>query len=156
MAWVPGSRSKFGNWTSVPSLYSWNIAECDAKPQSINQSINPDIGESWPFFVKLSDQTGEANPSNSLPKPADAHIYRRLFRKYTLYPKHRVYFGDFNRSLNETRKTDFDTLKHVSVRNRCVIEVVGGVWVLSFGFRIFCWNRGFCHRTGSDLLLFLS
>ena len=32
--WVPGSRSKFGNWTSVPSLYSWNIAECDVKPQS--------------------------------------------------------------------------------------------------------------------------
>ena len=26
---------------------------------------------------------------------------------------------------------------------------------LSFGFRIFCWYRGFCHRTGSDLLLFL-
>ena len=32
--WVPGSRSKFGNWTSVPSLYSWNIAEFDVKPQS--------------------------------------------------------------------------------------------------------------------------
>ena len=43
-----------------------------------------------------------------------------------------------------------------SVRNRCVIEVFGGVCVLSFGFRIFCWYRGFCHRTGSDLLLFLS
>ena len=27
--------------------------------------------------------------------------------------------------------------------------------MLSFGFRIFCWYRGFCHRTGSDLL-FLS
>ena len=27
--------------------------------------------------------------------------------------------------------------------------------MLSFGFRIFCWYRGFCHRTGSDLLLFL-
>ena len=22
--------------------------------------------------------------------------------------------------------------------------------------RIFCWYRGFCHRTGSDLLVFLS
>ena len=31
--WVPGSRSKFGNWTTLPSLYSWNIAECDVKPQ---------------------------------------------------------------------------------------------------------------------------
>ena len=39
MAWVPGSRSKFGNWTSVPSLYSWNIAECDVKPQSTNQQL---------------------------------------------------------------------------------------------------------------------
>ena len=28
--------------------------------------------------------------------------------------------------------------------------------MLSFGFRIFCWYRGFCHRTGSDLLLFLN
>ena len=27
--------------------------------------------------------------------------------------------------------------------------------MLSFGFRIFCWYREFCHRTGSDLLLFL-
>ena len=35
------------------------------------------------------------------------------------------------------------------------IEVFGGVCVLSFGFRIFCWYRGFCHRTGSYLLLFL-
>ena len=41
-----------------------------------------------------------------------------------------------------------------SVRNRCVIEVFGCVCVLSFGFRIFCWYRGFSHRTGSDLLLF--
>ena len=30
-----------------------------------------------------------------------------------------------------------------------------GLCVLSIGFRIFCWYRGFCHRTGSDLLLFL-
>ena len=42
-----------------------------------------------------------------------------------------------------------------SVRKRCVIEVFGGVFVLSFGFRIFCWYRGFCHRSESDLLLFL-
>ena len=34
--WVPG-RSKFGNWTTVPSLYSRNIAECDFKPQPTNQ-----------------------------------------------------------------------------------------------------------------------
>ena len=37
---MPGSRSKFGNWTTVPSLYSWNIAECDVKPQATNQAYN--------------------------------------------------------------------------------------------------------------------
>ena len=41
--WVPGSRTKFGNWTSVPSLYSWNIAECDVKPQSTNQLTDTDF-----------------------------------------------------------------------------------------------------------------
>ena len=40
--WVPGSRSKFGNWTSVPSLYSWNIAECDVKPQSTTTTYKYD------------------------------------------------------------------------------------------------------------------
>ena len=28
----------------------------------------------------------------------------------------------------------------------------GGVFVLSIGFQIFCWYKGFCHRTESDLL----
>ena len=41
-----------------------------------------------------------------------------------------------------------------SVRNRCVIKVFSGVFVLSIGFRIFCWYRGFCHRAESDLRLF--
>ena len=27
--------------------------------------------------------------------------------------------------------------------------------MLSIGFQIFCWYRGFCHRSESDLLLFL-
>ena len=34
---VPGSRSKFGNWTTVPSFYSWNITEWDDKPQPTNK-----------------------------------------------------------------------------------------------------------------------
>ena len=42
------------------------------------------------------------------------------------------------------------------VRNCCVIEAFGGVFVLSFGFRIFCLYRGFCHRTESDILLILN
>ena len=35
--WVPSSRSKFGNWTTVLSLYSWNIAEFDVKTTTIHQ-----------------------------------------------------------------------------------------------------------------------
>ena len=42
-----------------------------------------------------------------------------------------------------------------SVRNRFVIEVLGGAFVLSICFRIFYWYRGFCHRFESDLLLSL-
>ena len=39
-----------------------------------------------------------------------------------------------------------------SVRNRCVIEVSGGVFcVVTLLFGFFCRCRGFCHRTESDL-----
>ena len=48
------------------------------------------------------------------------------------------------------------TDRHKSVRNCCVIEVFGGVCVLSSCFLFFCWCRGFCHRTKSDIFLFLS
>ena len=44
-----------------------------------------------------------------------------------------------------------------SVRNRCVIELfcdVVNVYVI-LPFWQFCWCRGFCHRTESDLFLFL-
>ena len=43
-----------------------------------------------------------------------------------------------------------------SVRNCCLIEVFCGVvCVVTLPFWHFCWCRGFCHRTGSDLLLFV-
>ena len=43
-----------------------------------------------------------------------------------------------------------------SVCNRCVIEVFGGVLcVVTLLFGYFCQCRGFCHRTESDLFLFL-
>ena len=42
-----------------------------------------------------------------------------------------------------------------SVLNRCVIEGVGGLCGCSMAFFIFCWYRGFCHRTESDFFLFL-
>ena len=42
-----------------------------------------------------------------------------------------------------------------SVRNRCVIELFCGVvCVVTLPFWHFCWCRGFCHRTESDLFLF--
>ena len=43
-----------------------------------------------------------------------------------------------------------------SVRNCCLIEVFYGVvCVVTLPFWHFCWCRGFCHRTGSYLLLFV-
>ena len=42
------------------------------------------------------------------------------------------------------------------VRNRCLIELFCGiVCVVTLPFWHFCWCRGFCHRTESDLLLFV-
>ena len=43
--------------------------------------------------------------------------------------------------------TSTPTERPESVLNRCLIEVFGGVFVLSIGFRIFCWYRSFCHRS---------
>ena len=41
-------------------------------------------------------------------------------------------------------------------RNRCLIELFCGVvCVVTLPFWHFCWCRGFCHRTESDLFLFL-
>ena len=43
-----------------------------------------------------------------------------------------------------------------SVRNSCLIELFCGVvYVVTLSLWHFCWYRGFCHRTGSDLLLFV-
>ena len=43
-----------------------------------------------------------------------------------------------------------------SVRNCCLIELFCGViCVATLPLGHFCWYTGFCHRTGSDLLLFV-
>ena len=48
------------------------------------------------------------------------------------------------------------TDRPMSIRNRCVIDVFGGVFVLSrCFFFIFCGCRGFCHTTEPDIFLFL-
>ena len=48
------------------------------------------------------------------------------------------------------------TQRPKSVRHCYVIEVFGGVYVLSIGFRIILLVLGFCHKTESDLLHFYS
>ena len=49
------------------------------------------------------------------------------------------------------------TFRPKSVRNRCVIEVFGGVfYVVTMLFGFFCGCMGVCHRTKSDLFLFVS
>ena len=43
-----------------------------------------------------------------------------------------------------------------SIRSCCLIELFYGVVsVVTLPFCYFCWCRGICHRTGSDLLLFV-
>ena len=61
----------------------------------------------------------------------------------------------FNHTSGVTAVTPTDRPK--SVRNRCAIEVFGDVFMLShfFLFFFFCGCRGICHRTESDLFLFL-
>ena len=49
-SWVPCSRSKFGNSTTVPSPYSWNIAACDVKPQP----IKPTKSWAWNFYISVT------------------------------------------------------------------------------------------------------
>ena len=59
----------------------------------------------------------------------------------------------YNHTSRVTVVTPSDRPK--SVRNRCVIEVFGGVFcVVTLLFGFFCECRGFCHRTESDLFLF--
>ena len=45
------------------------------------------------------------------------------------------------------------TDRPISVRNRCVIERFGGVFVLSRCFEFFCKGRGFCHTISNTLEL---
>ena len=51
---------------------------------------------------------------------------------------------------------DTPTDRPKSVRSRCVIGLFRGVvFVVTLPFWHFCWCRGFCHGTESDLFLFL-
>ena len=60
----------------------------------------------------------------------------------------------FNQTSWEAAVTPADRPK--SVRTSCVIEVFGGAFVLSHCFLNFSVGVGFfCHRTESDLLIFL-
>ena len=60
----------------------------------------------------------------------------------------------FNHTSEVTAVTPTDRPK--LVRNRCVIEVFGGVfYVVTMFFGFFCGCMGVCHRTESDLFLFV-
>ena len=48
--------------------------------------------------------------------------------------------------------TQTDRLK--SVHTRCVIEVFCAVFEVVNCFLMFCWYKGMCHRTESDIFLF--
>ena len=79
--WVPGNRSKFGNWTTVPSLYSWNIAECDVKPQPINQQ--PFFGAMLHFLFHKSSALWHVILLNKL-----FQVFERYLTKYVLSLTH--------------------------------------------------------------------
>ena len=59
--WVPGSRSKFGKWTTVPSLYSWNIAECDVKPQPTNKNNFPAFKNTRNMVISFISHVSKTN-----------------------------------------------------------------------------------------------
>ena len=62
--------------------------------------------------------------------------------------------------VNQVNHTSWVAVVTPTVRpkvNCCLIELFCGVvCVVTLPFLHFCWCRGFCHRTGSDLLLFVS
>ena len=63
-------------------------------------------------------------------------------------------------SVNQVNHTSWVTVvtstdRPKSFRNRYVIELFCGVGCVSLSFWHFCWCGGFCHRTESDLFLFL-
>ena len=61
--------------------------------------------------------------------------------------------------VNQVNHTSWDAIVTPTDRHksgRCVIEVFCGVvYIVTLPFWHFCWCRGFCHRTESDLFLFL-
>ena len=88
-------------------------------------------------------------------------VYLQIFR-YVPFWLHGC-FGEWEGGpVNQVNHTSWvaivtPTERPKSVRNRCLIELFSGVvFVVTLPFWRFCWCRGFCHRTGSDLRLFVS
>ena len=84
-------------------------------------------------------------------------VYLQIFKCVSFW-LHREWEGGPVSEVNHTSwlvvVTPTDRPK--SVRNCCLIELFCGVvCVVTLPFWHFCWCRGFCHRTGSDLLLFV-
>ena len=85
-------------------------------------------------------------------------VYLQIF-KCVSFSLHGCYWDWEGGPVNQVNHTSLvavvtqtDRIKWV--RNRCLIELFCGVvCVLTLPFWHFCWCRGFCHWTGSDLLL---
>ena len=88
-----------------------------------------------------------SNKSNEINR--DIHLANTLFSYDMIFVVNR-----FNHTSGVTALTPTDRPK--SVRNRYVIKVFGGVvYVVTLLFGFFCGCRDFCHRTESDLFIFL-
>ena len=81
-----------------------------------------------------------------------SHPMLDLHMLYLLWPISSQACHDFSDFALRTSQGSFSIL--LSIRNRRVIEVFGGVLCCHDAF-FFCGCRGFCHITDSDLFLFL-
>ena len=91
--------------------------------------------------------TDRQTPDKVIPMCRYASQVTQKYRGEMIHYPHNVIFG-----VAVVTPTDHPK----SVRNRCVFEVFHGVLcVVTLLFGFFCRYRGFCHRTESDLFLFV-
>ena len=77
--------------------------------------------------------------------------------RYNVCARYKSFIHIFKSFVNTSWVAVFTpTDRPKSVRNRCVIEFFCGiVCVVTLPFWHFCWCMGFCHRTESDIFIFL-
>ena len=95
--------------------------------------------------------TGESAPKTARPRRLDDDMWFNVLQDSVI---------QFNKIITLRHVSNWlltiTTDRPKSFRNCCLIELFCGVvCVVTLPFWHFCWCRGFCHRTGSDLLLFV-